>query len=247
MRPEWTKRINPFAKTENARLHFRALNIPRGHIIENHVPADVVARSFLRKVLAGFLQHHRKFKLIIQLFGQMLWINDLLLWPDDRVHILKKHNPGQHGMRKPGLLRFLMVFAEISGRVKEFLWSNGSFDFHRVAPIENRLARGASDLRPFFHRIVKRQPSSVQPAITIGKEASHVSWNASVCERVERDFPLNVPQIQRVSRVEVHDQSIGRERSDAVLARLRMERDKYHRDSFKSLDATICSNLQPIS
>src|SRR5579859_2736262 len=100
----------------------------------------------------------------------MLRINDLFFRSDNGVHILKKYNPGKHGMRKPGFLRFLMVLAEISGGVEKFLRADGSFDPHRLAAKENWLARRAFNFRPALQGILQRHPRGIQAAVAIGKK-----------------------------------------------------------------------------
>ena len=49
--------VNGFAETENAGLHFAALDVARGDVVENHVAANVTRRIFRGEVLAALLQH----------------------------------------------------------------------------------------------------------------------------------------------------------------------------------------------
>ena len=72
-------------------------------------------------MLAAFLQHHGQFQLIVELLRQMLRKDDGVFMSDDGVHVLEENNPGHDWMRKASLGGFLVMLAEISGRMKELL------------------------------------------------------------------------------------------------------------------------------
>src|SRR5215470_9111761 len=55
-RAQGTKRIDALAEAENAGLHLPPLNVTRGDIVENDVPAYVATGFFWTEVLASLLQ-----------------------------------------------------------------------------------------------------------------------------------------------------------------------------------------------
>ena len=54
VRPERAERINPLAKAEHAGLHLGALDVPRGNVVENHIPTDKIGRSRRVKMFSRF-------------------------------------------------------------------------------------------------------------------------------------------------------------------------------------------------
>src|SRR4029077_11576269 len=127
-------------------------------------------------MFSALLQHHRELQFIIQLFGKMLGVDDLLIRSDNRIHILEKHDPWQYWVRKSRLLRFLMMLAKISRRMEEFLRDNRSLDANRFSAEENRLSIRPLRFRAFLQGIFERDARRVETAIPILKKPPHIRW-----------------------------------------------------------------------
>src|SRR5216684_4096866 len=133
-------------------------------------------------------------------------------------------------MRKASLLRLGVVLAKISRRVKKLLRNNRSLDANRTSAEENCFSVRSCRFRSLLQRIFERGARGVQPAIPILKKPSHFGRYARVRQRIKRAFSLDIPQIQRVSRIQINDASIRRYRSDTISASGVMERNQLHAD-----------------
>ena len=97
-RAQRAKCVNTLAETEHARLHFPALDVAGGDVVKDDITANIIARLFRSEVFATLLQHHRQLQFIVELLGQVLGVDHRVVVSDNRVHVLKKNDPGQHRM-----------------------------------------------------------------------------------------------------------------------------------------------------
>ena len=110
---------------------------------------------------ARFFENHRKLELVIEFFGEMLRINHRLIGPNNSVHILKKYNPGKHGVGETCFLGFFAMLAKIASGVEEFLWGDRRLDLYFVCSIENPFAPGASRPGTRSNRMLERRAGGV--------------------------------------------------------------------------------------
>ena len=120
-RPERAERVDRLAEREDAGLHLAPLDVARGDVVEDHEAADVVARLLGREPLARPGDDDGELELVVELLGQVLGVDDRVVRPDDRVHVLEEDDPGRDPVRPVDALRLLLVLAEVAGRVEELL------------------------------------------------------------------------------------------------------------------------------
>lgn len=198
-----TEGIDALAETENTGLHFAALDIARGDVVEDHVTADVAWRLLRREVLAALLQHHSQFQLVVQLLCQVLRKNHRFFMADDRVYVLEENNPGHDRMRKAGLGRFFMVLPKIARRVEEFLGNDRRSQSDSGKIVKERFTVATGCLIPALQREVQCIASSGEAGVSAFKERPHVGRNESIRQAIKRSFALVVAQMQSASRIEI--------------------------------------------
>src|ERR1700730_16761086 len=120
-RAERTKRVDRLAEREDAAPHLTPLDVACRDVVEDDVPGDVVHRLLWAKPLAVLADDHGELELVVELFGEMLWIHDGLVRTDDRIDVLKEDDPRGDLVRPVDVLRLLFVFAEVAGGVEELL------------------------------------------------------------------------------------------------------------------------------
>src|ERR1700730_9315796 len=172
-RPQGAERVNRFAETEYPRLHLAALDITSRNVIEDHITSDVVGSLLRCEMLSALLQNDREFEFVIQLLREMLGINYRLLVTDDRVYILKEHNPRHHGMREPGPRSFFMVLAEVTCGVKKLLGDDRRLQANCVGRIIDGLPARAGRSAVLQH-VVKSFTGSFQAGVATSEQSAHV-------------------------------------------------------------------------
>src|SRR5207248_7867687 len=130
VRPQRAESIYAFAKAEDARLHFRALNVARGDVVKNQVAADVIAGVSLAEMLAGFFDDDRQLQFVIQLAGEVGRVNHRLIWADDGVDVLKENDPRQNWMRETSLFGFHVMLAKMAGSVKKLVGNDRGLELY---------------------------------------------------------------------------------------------------------------------
>ena len=118
-RAERAERVDRLTEREDTGAHLAALDVARGDVVEDHVPADVVRRLLGAEPLAGLRDHDRELELVVELLRQMLRIDDRLVGADDCVDVLEEDDPGRDLVRPAHSLRLLLVLAKVAGRVDE--------------------------------------------------------------------------------------------------------------------------------
>jgi hypothetical protein len=139
-RPERTEGIDRLAEREHARTHLPTLDVPRGDVVEDHVPGDVALGVFGGEPLPVLADDDGELELVVELLGQVLWVDHRVVLADQRVDVLEEDDPGGDFVRPADLLRLLLVLAEVAGRVKELLGDDRRpealpFDRHRLAGV----------------------------------------------------------------------------------------------------------------
>src|SRR5271166_2153452 len=72
----------------------------------------------------------------------MLRINHRFVVSDDRIHILKEHDPGQHRMREARLSGFFMMLTKIARCMKELSGHDRSLESPLRRGVEDRFSPG---------------------------------------------------------------------------------------------------------
>src|ERR1700737_377804 len=121
-----------------------------------------------------------------------------------------------------------MVLAKISRRVKKLLRDNRRLDSNCIPAEHDRFARRTDCFWPFLYGVFERRPRSIQPAIAILEKSPHVRRSPRICQSVKRALSLDIPQIQRVRRVQINDASLRRHSSDAISASGAMTSNQLH-------------------
>ena len=73
-------------------------------------------------MLASLAEDHRQLELVVELFRQMLRIDDRLVRADDGVHVLEEEDPGSDRVGPIDALGLLFMLAVVAGRVEELPW-----------------------------------------------------------------------------------------------------------------------------
>src|SRR5580658_3841689 len=143
--------------------------------------------------------------------------DDRLVRPDDGVDVLKENNPRQNGMREPGFLGLMMVFAEVSGGVKKLLGDNRGLDASVCALVEDRLTVHAG-IRLLRTDVIDGGACGVETAISALEQPSHVGRDPSVGIALIRGIAILAKQ-QLVSGIQVDNATIRRKRANALVSR----------------------------
>jgi hypothetical protein len=120
-RAERAERVDRLAEREDAAPHLLALDVARRDVVEDEIPGDVVHCLLGAEPLRVAADDHRELELVVQLFRQMLRIDDRVVGADDRVDVLEEDDPRRDLVRPVDALRLLLVLAEVAGRVEELL------------------------------------------------------------------------------------------------------------------------------
>src|SRR3954454_4983228 len=123
--PQRAEGVDRLAEAEDAGAHLAALDVARGDVVEDDVPADVVLGLLGREPLPRFSQHHGELELVVELLRQVLGIHHGLLRAHDRVDVLEEVDPGRNPVRPVNVARLLLVLAEVTGGVEELLRADG--------------------------------------------------------------------------------------------------------------------------
>ena len=97
------------------------MDVARRDVVEDDVAADVVRRLLGAEPAAGLRDDNGQLELVVELIREVLWIDDRLVRPDDRVDVLEEDDPGRDLVRPLDALRLFLVLAEVAGGVEELL------------------------------------------------------------------------------------------------------------------------------
>ena len=183
------ERVDRLAEREHPGLHLAPLDVPRRDVVEDHVAADVVHRLLRPEPLTRLADHERQLELVVELIRQVLGIDDRLVGPNDRVHILEEDDPGRDPVRPPHLLRLLLVLAEVAGRVEELLrHDRGAQADVLERELVARRARNLVALEVMAHRrhlelhdLVSAQLANL--AVVEGDQAGHAGSQSRIAAR----------------------------------------------------------------
>src|SRR5262249_21971297 len=152
-RSQGTESVNALAEGEDSGLHLPPLDVPRCHIVEDDVSADVFPSLLRREVFARLFQNHRKLELVVELLGEVFRVNYRLLVANVGAHILKNQNPRRNRREEPVFVAFLMVLKKIPRRMEELLRFDGSSKSDLFAAVHQGFTRGAGGPRSLFLRM----------------------------------------------------------------------------------------------
>src|SRR5580692_1172994 len=224
---QWTEGVNTLAEAEHARLHFAALNVAGGDVVENDIAADAFGCFFRGKMLAALFQDNGEFQFVIQFVGQMLGINHGLVVADDGVDVLKEDDPGHHGMREPGLGGFFVVLAEVAGGVKELPRNDWGFELDLAGGVENGLAAGSFSA-VVAQRVVEGFVRRLEASVAALEQSEHVGRDQGVGEALKGAFVLDISQVKRTGGEQVDEAGVVGHGTNAAALRGIFEGDKSH-------------------
>ncbi len=226
-------------------LHFSALNVPGGDVIENDVPTNIARGVLGREVLAALFEDDSQFQFVIELLGEMLGVDHRLILADDGVDILKKDDPRHNRMGESGLGGLLVMFPEISRGVEKLLRSNWRFEAYLRWGVGNRFTMDTGGADPSIENVVQGIARGVETGVATFEEGAHVRGYQRARQALKGLLAFVIFEIESARGIKVDDVAvISGYGADARHTRRIFERYELHESSRKNQTRRLCDEIR---
>src|SRR5581483_1127965 len=202
-RPERAEGVDRLAEREDAAAHLAALDVARGDVVEDDIAGDVVHRLLRREPLPRLADDDGELELVVQLVRQLLWIDDRLVRPDDRIDVLEEDDPRSDLVRPVDPLRLLLVLAEVSGGVEELLRDDRRMQprLGERRPLEGVVGTAALKVRSHVGHVESHDLVALEAAdlAVVVRDELHATPQTDIATRAYTSAVLTRPPISRFS------------------------------------------------